>query len=524
MGQLPVWLPYLIALFFAAWQLRDFGHMQVVDTDAARHGMNGAFIYDLVRMGRVAHPVNFGKEYYAHFPAVSLPFHPPVFPAIEAVFFAITGVNVVSSRLIVALAVGICALLLNRLLRRTLWNDLLAACVTVTILSLWTSQGVATDIMLEFPALTFTLAALLFLPGIASAHPIRSMLFFAGFAIVGVWTKQHAAFLVGVPFLFLILSRRTRLLLRWPFWIGSIFVGAGVAGVMLIWWAFRGMGTPDANGLGTSPSSVQWIFFRNLDLYGDWITLHLLWLPAIFALTAVLVSLWAALRGYRQMPDLALYLAWIVSVAGMLMLLGASSGRYLFWLLPPVITVIYASLFSGSASLWGERCACCLAAGFALLWFANGLRFHPDFLQGPAEAAALVVRQGAPTRIVYAGQADGNFAFAARSLDTSLRTIVISGEKLPHEKYDPAAFEAFCREYGVNWIVIEDVRQARKWSALPAVPPATMQLVASIPLQSSRPRWNGQLRVYRFTEPSSHPRNILNVPIRKLQHSLEVQF
>src|ERR1035438_7312483 len=90
-----------------------------------------------------------------------MPFHPPVFPAIEALFFAIFGVKVLSSRLAVALAVGICAMLLYRLVQSLWGNDVLAACVTVATLSTWTSRYVATDVMLEFPALAFTLAALL---------------------------------------------------------------------------------------------------------------------------------------------------------------------------------------------------------------------------------------------------------------------------------------------------------------------------------------------------------------------------
>ena len=522
--RLPGWVPYALAVFFTIWQLRDFGHMQVVDTDAARHAMNGAFIYDMIRSGRVAHPVDYGREYYAHFPALSLPFHPPVFPAIEALFFAVFGVNVFSSRLAVALAAGICVLLLYWLVEKTLGSNVLAAFATVTTMSLWTVQSVGTDIMLEFPALVFALGALVFLIKIDGAHRLRSALFFAGFAIAGVWTKQHAAFLLGVPLLWLMLSRRWRLLLEKPFWIASILLGAGVAGVMYIWSSFRGLSTPDANAVGSTPHVMWSILNRNLQLYGRWIGTHFLWLPAIFTASGLLIYIWAAWRGCRRRPGAALYIAWIISVSGILMALGASNERYLFWLLPAAVVLIYALLFCGSTYLWGERWACSVAGVFALLWFANGLRYHPEFLRGPAEAASLVVRQGTPSRILYAGEADGNFAFAARTLDSGMQTIIISAEKLPRETFAPRAFEQFCREYGVNWIIIEDVSQAHKWSALPGAPLSTMQLIRSIPLQSSHPRWKGQVRIYRFTEPSSHPLNVLSVPIWKLRHSIEVRF
>ncbi len=521
---LPAWVPYVLAVFFTIWQLRDFGRMQVVDTDAARHAMNGAFIYDMIRFGRVAHPVDYGREYYAHFPALSLPFHPPVFPTIEALFFAVFGVNIFASRLAVALTAGVCTLLLYRLVEKTMGSNLLAACATVTILSLWNVQGVATDVMLECPALSFSLAALLFLLKIDGPHGLRGALCFTAFAIAGVWTKQHAAFLLGLPLLWVIFSRRWRLLLEKPLWIASVLLGGGVAGVMYIWSAFRGLSTPDANSVGGSPHLIWSILNRNLHLYGQWIGTQFLWLPAIFTASGVLIYVWAVRRGCRRKPGVSLYIAWIVSVSGMLMALGASNGRYLFWLLPPAVVLIYALLFCGSAYLWGERWAYSVAGVFALLWFANGLRYHPEFLRGPAEAASLVVRQGTPSRILYAGEADGNFAFAARALDSGMQTIVIPAEKLPRDTFAPPAFEQFCREYGVNWIIIEDVPQPHRWSALPGSPLSTMQLTSSIPLQSSHPRWKGQVRVYRFTEPSNHPLNVLSVPIWKLRHSIEVKF
>src|SRR5262249_44256405 len=81
-----VWVPYVLALFFAAWSLRDVGKTGVADTDAARHAMNGAFFYDMVRTGHLAHPFQYAKDYYGRLPATSMPYHPPFFPAIEAVF------------------------------------------------------------------------------------------------------------------------------------------------------------------------------------------------------------------------------------------------------------------------------------------------------------------------------------------------------------------------------------------------------------------------------------------------------
>ena len=108
-------IPYLLALFFALWGLRGVGCNNIVETDAARHAMNGAFIHDYVRNGQLTSPVAYGELYYSRLPALSLPYHPPGFPMIEALFFFIFGVNVPAARLAVALCVFASVVLLYRI-------------------------------------------------------------------------------------------------------------------------------------------------------------------------------------------------------------------------------------------------------------------------------------------------------------------------------------------------------------------------------------------------------------------------
>src|SRR5207302_10496406 len=134
--------PYSLALVFFLFALRGAGQTDVIDTDAARHAMNGAFLYDLVRTGNWLHPVAYSKIYYAQYPALSMPYHPPLFPAMEAIFFAIFGVKLLTARLLVAVCAGLSAALLYRLVNVTLGGPMLAACVTIASFSLWTVQQV----------------------------------------------------------------------------------------------------------------------------------------------------------------------------------------------------------------------------------------------------------------------------------------------------------------------------------------------------------------------------------------------
>jgi hypothetical protein len=220
---------------------------------------------------------------------------------------------------------------------------------------------------------------------------------------------------------------------------------------------------------------------------------------------------------------LSLYLAWIVPVVALLLVLGAVEQRYFFFLFPPLVVMGYVLLFRGCSCLWGERRAWYVPAGFTAAWFAVGLLYHPRFLRGPRDAAA-VVAQGVPTRVLYAGDAGGNFVFAVRSLDPKLQSTVILGMKLPDSTFEPVAFERFCRKYGVNWIALEELPGKLPWSGLLKAPVASMKMERSIPLECYSGDQSGKIDLYRFTAPADASGGVLEIPVKKMGGTIKVEL
>ncbi len=106
---------------------------------------------------------------------------------------------------------------------------------------------------------------------------------------------------------------------------------------------------------------------------------------------------------------------------------------------------------------------------------------------------------------------DGNFIFYYRSLRDGLGTTIIPGDKLPAETFSVAALTEFAREYGVQYILMEEVPNVpakRPWLPLLMSPPDSMKLERDIRL-SSFSGWNGVLHVFRFTDPSPKPKSDL---------------
>ena len=104
-----------LAGFFGWWGFRGAVGGSPIDPDASRHMMNGAMLYDMIRTGGVTHPVPFARAWYARLPAISLPYHAPLFPLFESLFFAVLGVRYWVARLAVAVMAALSVWLLARL-------------------------------------------------------------------------------------------------------------------------------------------------------------------------------------------------------------------------------------------------------------------------------------------------------------------------------------------------------------------------------------------------------------------------
>jgi 4-amino-4-deoxy-L-arabinose transferase-like glycosyltransferase len=511
--------PYVVALFFASWGLRGVTCNNVVDSDAARHAMNGALVHDWLLSGKLGTPIEYARYYYSRLPALSMPYHPPLFPALESLFFFGFGVNVLAARLAVALATGLSAVLLYRLVMATHSSHALAIASTVTFLSWGWSQFLANDVMLEFPTMVFTLGALHYLRDLERGYSLSHGLKYAVLAAAAVWSKQQAVFLGVVPFVFVVFARRWRLLFDKAIWISFMVFGG------LVYLLTR-LSVPFQNTGVNQVSTTNWlpaIFGHNWRFYVRVLRAELGTGPAILVAVAFVAFLLLPRRGRRDLAANDLYLAWALPAIGLLLVIGPFAERYLFLAFPALLVIGYAALLRISGWLLPPQRAWYAPAAVAAAYFLFHLNTPITFMRGPSEAARKVV-SAAPGRVLYCGQTDGSFIFAVRSLDPDLRTVVIRGDKLSRSTFDPVQFEDFAHRYGIRHIVLESTPAGSPWDRLRASPSPSMVLEQEIPLACSQRRWNGDLRVYRFTNPSPNPDNTLKLPIPVIGSDLEARF
>jgi hypothetical protein len=522
-------LAVLIALLFASWGLHSVGYNNVVDTDGTRHAMNGVFIHDLIAdviargaYADLLHPsqvLHFAKYYYWHLPALSLPYHPPLFPAFEAVVFFLFGVNVFAARLAIAITAVLAAVGLFRLVMATHGSIRMAAFSTATFLSLPYVLWLGSDVMLEFPALIFVVLAMCCLADVDEVYSLRSALLFALLAGTAVWTKQQTVFLGAVPFFYIALMGRWRLFLKPPIWISSAVFLTLVVALSLLSLPFHGAGV---NQVVQSTHGHGSVFMRNLLYYIN--RYPSTSGPAgMVLLIAFVVALIGRMLRRRQA---ALYASWAISSLLVLLILGPFSERYLFFVLPPMIVLGYEA-FQDIADRWPAARSWMFAISIIVLFMALafGSTSRVAFMTGP-DVAARKLAALSPHRILYCGGTDGSFIFSYRAFSSPMKTVIFVGDKLPVTVFTPAGLEDFARRYGVEYIVLEhaprlDVRAKHPWEPLFDTPPPSAVPLADIPLTSSAYRWNGMLRMYRFNNPLPEPKEELTMRMNMIGGSIQ---
>jgi 4-amino-4-deoxy-L-arabinose transferase-like glycosyltransferase len=347
--------------------------------------MNGVALLDMVREGGMREPVRYLEHYFAHSPVLSMPYHPPLFPAMEAMFLAVFGVHTASSRLAVATTVFAAVLLLIRVLVQAGLSATVAFAATLTFFSLKITQRLSAEVMLEMPALMFALAALLFLRGFQEDGSAGRALLAGVFAAAAVWTKQ-TSFLAMVPVLTIVFARSWRPIRGRSFWVFEALTIGAVLALSFLW---RLAGIP-WHPLNWAKIGYVGLLVRNVGFYASTIYSHYGTPLILFFILAALVVLSRPLQpqASRLMKCVdPICRGWLCSALLLVMIVPAIELRYLIYAFPVAIALMYgmmeAFLLSWMRSGWVKIV---LSACGAAVFLVN-LPLQPLVLSGPAEVA-----------------------------------------------------------------------------------------------------------------------------------------
>jgi hypothetical protein len=417
-------------------------------------------------------------------------------------FFFIFGVHYLVARLVIALFTAGCVLLLYKLVLKTGGTDLVAAASAITFLSLRGSFLVSTDVMLEFPALLFTIGALYVLADPDAFRKWQSSFAFALLASAAVWTKQQSIFLGIVPFIQIAITGKWRVLKNGWLWL-SLTIFSLFVGIL----AVISLGSGFSSNPGWRHSGMISVAAERMRFYSSGLWAQFTPVGCVLTIVAFVYFLLTARR--RRTLTIALYLSWVLAFGTELLFLPPYDWRYLFFMQAPLLILGYSALWELMERLRWRAKTEIVTAALIIMAVAFSLARKSVVLQGPSQAANLIAKPEY-SRVVYCGRTNGAFIFARRLLDSKLQSVVVRGDKLSTNLLAPDRFEHFAHDFGVNYVVLEQTDKPTAWDTLAASPTPSMQWQFDVPLHGTFPEVHGVLRVYRFMNPSPTPLNTIH--------------
>ncbi|MFV0624759.1 ArnT family glycosyltransferase [Sphingomonas sp. ac-8] len=359
-----------------------------IDPDESAHYVNTLFLGDWVRAG-LPSPMVFARDYYAHFPKLSIGHWPPGWYAMLTPLFVVARPSPIAALVLSAFVAGLPAgLILWAAVRIGRWRIGVAAAVAYLLLPL--VVGGARHFLLDQPVtLVVGLAAIAWVR--ATERPgWRRFLLFAALAAFAPLVKGNGALIALVPAIDIVLGRRWALLRHPSLWVSALLAMAVVG--PWYWVSFQ----ISAGGFNYAPGLDYAVLALRANLNA--IVGNIGWAGALLALVGV-GSAWTA---RHDAPATARIAALAVAILLATLLFQSAipvaiEERYVAPLLPwaVVLAMIGVGAIAGRGGVLPRVLAAVLALA-ALLPAATNLARLPvrTDLDAPAIAARIGARPG----------------------------------------------------------------------------------------------------------------------------------
>lgn len=493
-------------------------------SDAPGHTFDGIFVLEYVRACLEAGPDllepqaarQWAERFYLRHPALGIiVYWPPGFAIVEAGMFALFGVSVTTARATVLLFAFGAGLLTYRLGKR--WFDTPTGLIAALLLiSCPHGARWLNDVMLEWPATFWVLAAALAYQLDRDTRRKRWSVLFAATLVLAFLTKQTAVFIGPVLLVHALLAADRRAYLLRPALLVSLTAAAAIiAGYLFLTLEF---------------TALPRLLLRPV------VDLHFLpaHLPQVVGWPLLPVAL-LGLATFAVAPDRrarGLLLLWFVAWAVFCSVIAAKEPRYLFFAVPPM--ALAASRFFIPAAPPGGREA-------ALSWARDAPRLSLLILlilaqvylarssslgRLPDHAPAVAELAGRPDAdlVLVDALRDGQFIFDLYRHPTAAGKIIpLRASKLLYARaarmeYDPRVFVETEQDivdildnYGIRYIIIESAFPKTHYQAADPMPRKRLRrllatdsrftLVKSWPLRCGDPIWQDvELCLYTYTD------------------------
>jgi hypothetical protein len=505
--------------------------------DEARHIMDGVFFADFYRDMPLSHIYQYATEYFVRFPALSLNWNPPMFPAIVGLFMLASGPDPILIRVLV-LCFAMVGLLTWYFWTSRFWGQGIAFLSALIFATQATIHSWATAIMLDIPVVALMVCALLALARYVSRPSLPRATIVGLLLAAMLLTKQTSLFILPLFVLGPILAGRADLL--WSRTGVPVYTLVFVACAILVIhaWALGSVGIAERLGdlserAGAPPrlSLERWL------LYASVVRDSFAWPVLALALAGCI----EAIR--RRTPGDVLILVWLMLWYVAFTITSADPQdalRYATYVAAPISLLAARSigLLSGANLL--TQGAVVAAVLVVIAWTGYESYRTPLPAMSDLRAPALLASQEAGDRpVLYCCRFDGEFIFDRRLLDPGRRGITLRADKiLVNFSIEPAYgvtsyanspddILALLDRYGVAVLAIEssDNLHVPQFALLrEIVSGPKFELIGEFPITKSYVPVppDLSLRLYRYRNVQTPLDGVISVPVPQLDTTLKL--
>jgi hypothetical protein len=391
--------------------------------DAPRHALNGAFVLDLIRDHPFGDPTGYAYDYYVKYPALTILFYPPLFYFFLAPFYALFGVSQTSAIAAEFVCYALLAIGSYRLARFWL-PPLFAFCAALILIAAPEIAYWGRQVMLEIPAFALLVWSAYFFMCHLSERRIVWLYLAAALAVLAMYTKLTAAFILIVYLLTLLQARGAEIFRDKHSYIILALAVIGTIPLAVLTVKFGQANMQSVSGLSDAEVSRRsisgWIWYaKQMPSQIGW--------PALLAFIAGLGVLFmqrARLAGFLPL------LLWLVVGYLLFSAIDLKEARHSVFLLFPLAVL---GVFGVTMLLrkWPPVAALSvLAIALATLGMTAFTR-PVQYVSGYTQVADFIAKEAPKdSGVVFSGYRDGSFIFTMRTHEERRDLTLIRADKL----------------------------------------------------------------------------------------------
>lgn len=459
--------------------------------DMPRYLMNGAYFYDLLHDLPLADPIQYTKEYYVKYPALTIGHHPLLPGLAEVPSFFLFGISVFSAKITIMAFVLLGIFAWFELVKK-LYNSHVAILSSLLVLTSPMIVKYSRVMMSEIPALALIIVATYwFFRYCENERPHEAVGYVLSF-VLACYAKQMVIFMFPIFFVYLGFTKGIRFLIKQQTIISCLTMVILLLPLAVMTWKLSPtnvsvvtqnivkppepkveevekkeakVAVEEKEGLLQSMgsyihwklTSTEWLFFPSV-LWKEQVSV----IPLVLSAGAMVMMVWR-----REKRSLYFFL-WITGMYGMVTYMGVHLPRLGIYWIPPVCLFAALSFEAVNSRVWRIVVAL-LLIGSVGYQFEVGFASEPEYAKGYEEAATYVVNHPKGASVLYSAKVDtGYFPFFVRKIDPEGSLITLRADKMLSTSFLNRIVEekistsgelyAVLQDFGTCYVVLEESR------------------------------------------------------------------